>query len=58
MSDVKEARGDDPSPFEAALLRFREETRDREPRRASLDDIVDLIRRPRCRRSLTELSWT
>ena len=47
VTDVADARGEDPGPFGLALQRFRDETRDREPRKASLDDIVDIIRADR-----------
>lgn len=43
VSDATEARGEDHSPFEAALRQFCDETRGRQPRTASLEDIVGII---------------
>jgi hypothetical protein len=47
VSDVTETRGEDPSPFAIALQHFRDETRERQPRKASLEDIVSIIRADR-----------
>jgi hypothetical protein len=47
VSDVTEVRGEEPSPFAAALQHFRDETRERQPRKASLEDIVGIIRADR-----------
>jgi hypothetical protein len=47
VSDVTERRNEDPSPFDVALQHFRDETRERQPRKASLEDIVDIIRADR-----------
>lgn len=47
VSDVTEVRGEDPNPFDAALQHFRNETRERQSRKASLEDIVGIIRADR-----------
>ncbi len=47
MGGPSDVKGCEPSAFEAALARFDTEVGTREPRRVSLDEIVELIRADR-----------
>ncbi len=47
MSGPSDVKDREPSAFEDALLRFETEVGERESRRASLDEIVELIRADR-----------
>jgi hypothetical protein len=47
MADVTETPRDEPTDYDLALRRLREETRERAGRKASLDEIVELIRSDR-----------